>query len=142
MDGISHVEQVRCHEQNMSKNISYMKHFIFEGFQTHPQIMKFITDTAKKYCFIKILAHLLVKSLVNQNRNFEPIRKLTLNMQNLESLYREGTKVFLRAFQTDPSPRNWEKQLLTYTSLICAVSHQPTPYCRSGMRKNRISTPT
>jgi hypothetical protein len=70
MGGISHVEQVRCHEQNMSQNISYLTHSIFEGFKTHPQKMKFITDTAKKYCLIEILAHLLVKSLVNQNRNF------------------------------------------------------------------------
>jgi hypothetical protein len=53
--------------------------------------MKFITYTAKKYWFIKILAHLLVKSLVNQNRDFDPVWKLTLNVQILESLNPEGT---------------------------------------------------
>jgi hypothetical protein len=52
MGGLSHVEQVRCHEQNMSQNISYLTHLIFEGLQTHPQIVKLITDTAKKNCFI------------------------------------------------------------------------------------------
>jgi hypothetical protein len=52
MGGLSHVEQARCHEQNMSQNISYLTHLIFEGLQTHPQLMKFITDTAKKNCFI------------------------------------------------------------------------------------------
>jgi hypothetical protein len=36
-----------------------------------------------------------VKSLVNQNRNFEPIGKLTLNVQNLESLYPEGKEILL-----------------------------------------------
>jgi hypothetical protein len=49
MGGLSHVEQVRCHEQNMSQDINYLTHLIFEGFQTHPQIMKLITDTTKKY---------------------------------------------------------------------------------------------
>jgi hypothetical protein len=80
----------------MSQNISDLKHLIFEGFQTHPQKMKCITDTEKKYWFIYILAHLLVKSLVNQNRDFDPVWKLTLNVQILESLNPEGT-------QYDPS---------------------------------------
>jgi hypothetical protein len=52
MGGLSHVEQVWCHEQNMSQDIGYLTHLIFEGFQTYPQIMKLIIDTAKKYCFI------------------------------------------------------------------------------------------
>jgi hypothetical protein len=52
MGGLSHVEQVRCHEQNMSQDIIYLISLIFEGFQTHPKIMKFIIDTAKKNCFI------------------------------------------------------------------------------------------
>jgi hypothetical protein len=52
MGGLSRVEHVRCHEQNMSQDIRYLTHLIFEGFQTHPQIMKFITDTTKKNCFI------------------------------------------------------------------------------------------
>jgi hypothetical protein len=38
-----------------------------------------------------MLVHLLVKSLVNQNRNFEPVGKLTLNVQILESFNSEGT---------------------------------------------------
>jgi hypothetical protein len=48
MGGLSHVEQVWCHMQNMSQNISHLTHLIFEGFQTHPQKMKFITDTTQK----------------------------------------------------------------------------------------------
>jgi hypothetical protein len=54
--------------------------------------------------------------------------KLTLNVHNLESLYPDGTKVFLRAFQTDRSPINRAKQLLINTSIICAVSDQPKNY--------------
>jgi hypothetical protein len=83
---LSHVEQVRCDEQIMSQNIIHLTHLIFECLQTPAQNMKFITDAAKKNCFIYILAHLLVKSLVDQNRNFEPVGKLTLNVQILESL--------------------------------------------------------
>jgi hypothetical protein len=52
MGGLSHVEQVRCHDQNMSQDIRYLINLIFEGLQTHNQIMKFIADTATKYCFI------------------------------------------------------------------------------------------
>jgi hypothetical protein len=52
MDRLSHVEEVRCHDQNMSQDIRYLTHLIFEGLQTHNQIMKFITDTATKYCLI------------------------------------------------------------------------------------------
>jgi hypothetical protein len=52
MGGLSHMEQVWCHEQNMAQNISHLKKMIFEGFQTHPQKMKLITETAKKDWFI------------------------------------------------------------------------------------------
>jgi hypothetical protein len=54
------------------------------------------------------------------------MEKLTLNVQILESLNSDGTQFLFRAFQTDSSQRNWAKQLLINTSLICAVSHQPT----------------
>jgi hypothetical protein len=47
--------------------------------------------TAKQYWFIYILAHLLVKSLFNQHRDFYPVWKLALNVQILESLNPEGT---------------------------------------------------
>jgi hypothetical protein len=70
MGGLSHVEKVRCHKQNMSQKISYLIHLMIEGFQKRPQKMKFTRDTAKKYCFIYILAHLLVKSQVNQKQEF------------------------------------------------------------------------
>jgi hypothetical protein len=141
MDGLSHMEQVWCREQNMSKNMSHMQNLIFDGFPRRSQKMMFITDTAENNWIILILAHLLVKSLVNQNRNFEPVGKLSLNVHILESLSSEGKIFFFRAFHTDPSQRSWAKKLLINTSLICAVSPQPTTYCRSGMRKHIISTP-
>jgi hypothetical protein len=49
MGGLSHMEQVPSHEQDIAQNISHPKHLIFEGSQTHPQKMKLITEIAKKY---------------------------------------------------------------------------------------------
>jgi hypothetical protein len=52
LGGTSYMEQVWCHEQNMAQNISHLNHLIFEGFKTHTQEMKLITETAQKYWFI------------------------------------------------------------------------------------------
>jgi hypothetical protein len=51
-DGISYMEQVWCHEQNMAQNISHLNHLISERLTTHTQEMKLITETAQKNWFI------------------------------------------------------------------------------------------
>jgi hypothetical protein len=80
------MEQVWCHEQKMAQNISHLNHLIFVGLKSHTQEMKLTTETAQKYWLIYIHAHMLVKSMVNKKRNFDPVGKLTLNVQILEIL--------------------------------------------------------
>jgi hypothetical protein len=55
MGRLSHVEQVRYHEHNISQDIRYPTHLIFEGLQTHPQIIMFITDTTKSTASFRFL---------------------------------------------------------------------------------------
>jgi hypothetical protein len=61
-----------------------------------------ITVNAIKYWLVWSFAHLQVKSLVNFNRETDPMGKFTLNVHNLESHYSKGTHFLVGGLQTDP----------------------------------------
>jgi hypothetical protein len=60
------------------------------------------TVTVKKYWLVLIFEHLRLKSLVNFNRETDPMGKVTLNVQILELFHSEGTQFIYDGLQTDP----------------------------------------
>jgi hypothetical protein len=60
------------------------------------------TVSVKKYWLVYIFAQLSVMSMVNITRGAEPMGKVTLHVQILESLHLEGTHIMFGWFQIDP----------------------------------------
>jgi hypothetical protein len=60
------------------------------------------TVTVKRYWLVWIFAHLPVKSVFNFNKETDPMVKVTLNVQFLESPHLEGTSFISTGSQTDP----------------------------------------
>jgi hypothetical protein len=60
--------------------------------------MLITVTTAIKYWLVWMFAHLPEKSLVNFNRETEPMGKVTLNVHNLESHHTKDTKFLFGGF--------------------------------------------